>query len=185
MKHRQKIFISGLMLALFILTTAGFYLADKKSKLSQLGNSQPKPVSRLSVILTASSSTVTVGDKVTVEVLTEGDFADSVSAADLQLSYPAESLKFTDSRPGDIWTKAVKLKDEINPESGTINLSLGRGIGAETTASSVLAIFDFQVLSSSSTTIKLELKDSSRFARLGNGNQPVSYRALPLVINRK
>lgn len=183
MKLRQKILISCVILAAFVLTVAAFYLAKKKSVLSQLGNSQSQSISALSVTLKANPPITKVGDKITVNVLIEGDFADSVSAADLQLSYPAENLKFTDSRPGNIWTKAVKLKDEINPESGTINLSLGRGIGAETTASSVLAIFDFQVLSFSSTAVKLELDESTRFASLGSGARPIPYQTAPLIIN--
>jgi len=183
MKLWKKIFIFGLIPSLFALTTAAFYLAEKKSGLSQLGNSQPQSVSALSVILKANPPAVKAGDKLVVNVLIAGNFADSVSAADLQLSYPADMLKFIDSRPGDIWTKAIKLKDEANPQSGSAHLSIGKGIAAEITASPVLAIFEFQVLSSYSAGIKLELENSTRFARLGGGSQPVPYQTVPMMIS--
>src|SRR3989344_3604379 len=179
----KKIFIFGIIPTLFALTTTAFYLEKKKSALSPPVGNEFQSVSSLSVTLKANPSAIGAGNKISIDVLIEGNLANSVSAANLQLSYPANLLKLISGQLGSIWTKAIKLKYDVNPELGTAGLSIGRGIEAENTASPVLATFDFQVISSSSAEIKVELEKSSRFARLGGVNQPVPYQAAPLITN--
>ena len=114
----------------------------------------------------------TLSPTITNIILKSFDFEiNNLNAYQLEISFNPHAIKILSLSPGNIWPQINLLSQNINNQTGTANISIGKGFQTQATNNNILAIIEYQIIDPGLSP-EITILNNSKLAISGYSTSP-------------